>query len=86
MKPPEKPPARKRRLNRDLIVIQPTRSDGREPKTLVFTGSAPVAQLDRASVYGSGGRGFESLQARFLSYRQTAVVDEEDSSHPAEDK
>ncbi len=26
---------------------------------------APVAQLDRASVYGTEGRGFEPLQARF---------------------
>jgi hypothetical protein len=26
---------------------------------------APVAQLDRASVYGTEGLGFESLQARF---------------------
>ena len=26
--------------------------------------SAPVAQLDRASVYGTEGRGFESLRAR----------------------
>jgi hypothetical protein len=28
--------------------------------------SAPVAQLDRASVYGTEGREFESLRARFL--------------------
>ena len=29
---------------------------------------APVAQLDRASVFGTGGWGFESLQAYPLSY------------------
>ena len=28
---------------------------------------APVAQLDRASDYGSGGWGFESLRACFLN-------------------
>jgi hypothetical protein len=28
---------------------------------------APVAQLDRASVYGTEGRGFESLRARFVN-------------------
>jgi hypothetical protein len=27
---------------------------------------APVAQRTRASVFGTGGRGFESLQARFI--------------------
>ena len=30
---------------------------------------APVAQLDRASVYGTEGLGFESLQAR-LHFRR----------------
>jgi hypothetical protein len=29
--------------------------------------SAPVAQLDRASVYGTEGREFESLRARYRS-------------------
>jgi hypothetical protein len=45
-------------------VIWLARSDGREAKSLVFTGSAPVAQLDRASVYGTEGQRFESSQAR----------------------
>jgi hypothetical protein len=34
------------------------------PKTLTFLGRAPVAQLDRASDFGSEGWGFDSLRAR----------------------
>ncbi len=33
----------------------------------IEVGQAPVAQLDRASVYGTEGLGFESLQAYFPS-------------------
>ena len=34
---------------------------------------APVAQLDRASVYGTEGRAFESLRVRLLARRQCSV-------------
>ena len=33
---------------------------------MLFGYSAPVAQLDRALVFGTKGWGFESLQARYI--------------------
>ena len=33
---------------------------------------APLAQLDRASVYGTEGWGFESLEARFDNAREAS--------------
>ena len=38
----------------------------------MFFKCAPVAQLDRASDYGSEGRGFESFCARFADVAQLA--------------
>jgi hypothetical protein len=42
-----------------------------------FDCKAPVAQLDRASVYGTEGREFESLRARQVNdlWRVLALVD-----------
>ena len=36
--------------------------------------AAPVAQLDRASDYGSGGWGFESSRARLISSEKALLV------------
>ena len=40
------------------------RARGGPGRRTTLSGSAPVAQLDRASVYGTEGREFESLRAR----------------------
>jgi hypothetical protein len=45
-------------------MIRPSHSDGGETPWPRLAGLAPVAQLDRASVYGTEGREFESLRAR----------------------
>jgi integrase len=45
-------------------VISPRPFRSSEAESLDWAGSAPVAQLDRASVYGTEGQGFESLRAR----------------------
>ena len=47
------------------MVIWPSARSAREAKTLVLAGLAPVAQLDRASVYGTEGQRFESSRAHF---------------------
>ena len=41
---------------------------------------APVAQLDRASVYGTEGWGFESLQARFFVVSSGYMPNERETS------
>lgn len=54
--------------NKPLVVATPVAYTFPWQSDLVFGGSppgAPVAQLDRASVYGTEGFGFESRQARF---------------------
>ncbi len=52
------------RFNRDISMIWLRKSCGGVAGCPRLAGSAPVAQLDRASVYGTEGREFESLRAR----------------------
>ena len=64
------------------IIFPKTQLTQREFSSILSPPHAAVAQLDRASDYGSEGLGFESLRLRLVSQRPKAAVGNENAVRP----